>query len=255
MMTNHEKDRNLSTHKNDALISACQNRMMFDRISKRYDLLNTLLSLGLDTWWRKKSISCLNIVPDGTYLDVGCGTGDLCLLLGKRYNRIKIYGIDPSRQMVKNAQKKTIKTNFADTISYQIGDALKLPYVDETFDGSIMGFCIRNVTNRKKALEELFRVLTPGGKCVILELHVPRKRPFVYFYHLYAKLFIPFVAGIVSQKKAYNYLNKSIRAFPARDEFIGMMQAVGFSQCRAESLFPDTVTVFSGEKAESQGHL
>ena len=247
-MTNHKKNIYSPGTESGSLISACQNRAMFDRISKRYDLLNKLISLGLDTYWRRKSIACLNIFPDGTYIDVGCGTGDLCLLLGKSYNRIKIFGLDPSRLMIKIAKKKSIETGLAHSISYQIGDALKLPYGNETFNGSIMGFCIRNVTNHKEALEELFRVLKPGGKCVILELHVPQKKPFVYLYGFYSRFFIPFVAGILSHKYAYDYLSNSICAFPSRDEFKSIMQIVGFSQCRVESLFPDTVTVFSGEK-------
>ena len=107
MMTDHKKNIYSPVIKSGADISACQNRRMFDRISKRYDLLNKLISLGLDTYWRRKSIACLNIVPDGTYIDVGCGTGDLCLLLGQSYNRIKIFGLDLSRSMIKIAQKKT----------------------------------------------------------------------------------------------------------------------------------------------------
>ncbi|MGD9202754.1 MAG: ubiquinone/menaquinone biosynthesis methyltransferase [Chitinispirillia bacterium] len=218
-MTKHEKHIYTSATKNDSLISACQNRKMFDKISKRYDLLNRVISLGLDTWWRRKGVSRLNIVPDGTYLDLGCGTGDLCLLLAESFSRIKVFGLDPSRRMLKIAQKKAIKSGFTRNISFQIGDALKLPYGDETFNGSITGFCIRNITDHKKALDELFRVLKPGGTCVILELHVPQKNPFVYLYRFYAKIFIPFVASILSQKYAYDYLNDSICVFPLRDEF------------------------------------
>jgi demethylmenaquinone methyltransferase/2-methoxy-6-polyprenyl-1,4-benzoquinol methylase len=247
-MTNHKNNISHPVTKSGALISACLNRKMFDRISRRYDLLNRLISLGFDTYWRRRSIACLNIVPDGAYIDVGCGTGDLCLLLGKSYNRIKIFGLDPSRSMINIAKKKTIEAGFEDNISYQIGDALKLPYGSETFNGSIMGFCIRNVTSHKKALEELFRVLKPGGTCVVLELHVPQKKPFVFFYRFYSKFFIPFVAGLLSHKDAYDYLNSSISAFPPRDEFKGIMEQVGFSQFRVEPLFPDTVTVFSGKK-------
>lgn len=245
-MTNNSNLQNPDT--NRALISAGRNRRMFNIISPRYDLLNRLLSLGMDQYWRRQSIKMLHPSAPGKFLDIGCGTGDLSIMLGKINPAHHICGCDPAVNMLHLAQKKINQQGLNQQISLSLGDALTLPFANETFNGTIMGFCIRNVTDRTLALQEMYRVLKPDGKCVILELTTPNSPPLHFLYHIYTNLFIPFIASLLSHSSAYAYLNKSISVFPESSLFKKMMEKIGFTRCVVKPFSAGLVTIFSGKK-------
>lgn len=234
--------------KRDTLIAASDNQAMFNRIAKRYDLMNKIISMGLDKKWRKRAIQTLGPERDGRYLDVGAGTGDLLIEIAETASGAIGNGIDPAREMMAIGRRKTIDAGLDQRISFQSGDAMRLPYRDDVFDGVILGFCIRNVEDRMRALAEFLRVLRPAGRLVILELTVPSNGISKWGHRIFTSTVVPVAARLLSLHTAYAYLIKSVRAFPPRAIFEEMMRETGFEGVRGEPLTMGAVTVFSGRK-------
>ncbi len=171
----------------DTLMAQQDNRRMFDQIAPRYDLLNRLMSLGMDRYWRRRAIQAL--LPGdapGHVLDIGCGTGDVSLDLLHRNAGVTVTGIDLSEAMLARAVAKAERAGLAARVSFQVGDATALAFEPETFDGIVCAFCFRNIAYRALALDEMRRVLRPGGRLVILELTVPAGRLMRMAHGLYA---------------------------------------------------------------------
>ncbi len=232
----------------DTLLSAEQNRKMFNTISRRYDLLNRLISLGLDRSWRNETASMVGVSAGERYLDIGTGTGDLAFALARQCTDAGIYTVDSSENMIRIAQKKCTSQEGENRIHCVQASALSLPFPAAAFDGVTMGFCVRNVTDRLAALQEIARVLVPGGRCVILELSIPQSRVAFLGYTLYTRLFIPIAAALLSQKQAYDYLNRSIKSFPSPVQFRELMCKAAFTGCTIRTLLLGSVTIFYGEK-------
>ncbi len=183
-----------SPDQRDSLISADDNRQMFDRIARRYDLMNGLMSGGLDRRWRRKAVKLLTPRSGGRYLDVGCGTGDLAMEILRQCPAAEVIGIDPAEEMLAIAKAKIARKGIADRASFQPGDAESLDFADGELAGVISAFCLRNIAHRAKALAEMRRVIAPGGRAVILELTTPTN-PIVRAGHwLHTRCFVP-VAG------------------------------------------------------------
>jgi ubiquinone/menaquinone biosynthesis methyltransferase len=150
---------------------------MFDAIAARYDLVNRVISLGVDQSWRKKTVRSLNLRSGARVLDLATGTADLALMIASRVESSTVVGLDPSSAMLAVGQRKIDKKGLAQRISLVQGDAEALPFPDRSFDGVSIAFGIRNVPDRARALKEMARVTRPGGRIALLELSEPRKGP------------------------------------------------------------------------------
>jgi demethylmenaquinone methyltransferase/2-methoxy-6-polyprenyl-1,4-benzoquinol methylase len=213
---------------------------MFAGISQRYDLLNHLLSLGLDKYWRRFAVSKL---PHGNILDVCSGTGDVAIEVSKNNS---VIASDFCYEMLQLCMLK-IEDGDRNNISCIQNDAENLSFRDGVFDGAIVAFGIRNVADISKALSEMNRVVRKGGKVVILEFSLPENVVFKSIYNIYFKKILPAIGALVSRKKgAYSYLPSSVMAFPKRNEFVGLMKEAGLSRVEYFDLTFGIVTVYVG---------
>lgn len=234
-------------NKQDTLISADQNRQMFDLIANRYDFMNKVMSLLLDRYWRMRAAKILNPQKTDSILDIGSGTGDMVLEILKQKPGVKVTGIDPAEQMLLIAKKKVARFNTQNPPCIEAGNAICLRYETNKFDGVISAFCIRNVVDRIKAFAEMHRVLKPGGKAVVLELTRPNQI-FMPAYKLYTKIFVKILGKLFSSNTAYSYLIDSINDFPDTKIMLAKMQKGGFEKATTVSLTGGIVHIFIGEK-------
>ena len=204
-------------------------RKLFDNIAPDYDKLNHILSLNIDKGWRKKAVrEIVDVQSPIAVLDVACGTGDFTIEIAQKAAKgSRVTGIDLSEGMMKIGREK-IKAAGVSADMVQ-GDCEALPYADGTFDRISVGFGVRNFEHLEIGLQEMLRVLKPGGKLVILELSVPSNSLVRWFYKLYFLKILPAIGGMVSgDRGAYEYLPASVLRFPAPDKFTAMMQQVGY---------------------------
>lgn len=215
---------------------------MFDNISRRYDLLNHLLSFNIDKLWRNKAIRLLKPYQPEYVLDVATGTADFAISAARIHPK-KIVGIDLSAKMLAIGQKKIRKKNLNHIIELQKGDSEALPFQDNFFDAAIVGFGVRNFENLETGLSEIFRVLKPGGVFIVLEFSQPRFGPFRHLYSFYFTSVLPFIGSLVSKnRQAYTYLPESVGEFPGGEIFLSVLQDVGFEKNR---WFPVTFGIAS----------
>jgi demethylmenaquinone methyltransferase/2-methoxy-6-polyprenyl-1,4-benzoquinol methylase len=231
----------------DSLMSAEDNRRMFDRIARRYDLMNRLLSLGLDRRWRRKAVSALRPGAGRRYLDIGCGTGDMAIEIVRQCPGALVVGIDPAGRMLEIAAQRVRKAGLKGSIRLQTGDAAELAFEDGSFAGTVTAFCIRNVMRQARAIREMRRVLAPGGRAVILELTVPHNRVLRLGHRLHTACLVPLAGRLVARNaEAYRYLVDSVRHFRRPQELLAMMAEAGFSDPCHIALLGGTVTIFVG---------
>jgi demethylmenaquinone methyltransferase / 2-methoxy-6-polyprenyl-1,4-benzoquinol methylase len=226
-------------------------RSMFDSIAPTYDLLNHLLSFGMDIHWRSKAIRYCASKRGGTFLDIAAGSGDVSIGLLSLQPKL-VVATDFAFRMLEVFQEKINRRTGAVPIHLASCDAHHLPFRGNTFDGTFVAFGIRNFADRGEALREMFRVLKPGGISVVLELTEPTS-PFVsQLYSLHSRVILPIIGAIISRHNAaYRYLPRSIAAFPAKEEFLSLMAQAGLSETAAHPLTFGTATVFTGIKAIS----
>jgi demethylmenaquinone methyltransferase/2-methoxy-6-polyprenyl-1,4-benzoquinol methylase len=206
-------------------------RAMFSRIAPRYDLLNHLLSLGIDRRWRARVRRRLAPGPGTLGVDVCCGTGDLALCLAGAGARV--LGIDFAPPMLVRARRK----GAGRSASFATGDALRLPVRDACADFSSIAFGIRNVANRELGLREMARVVKPGGRVLVLEFSMPRGRILSRLYRLYFTHLLPVIgAGISGDRGAYRYLPDTVLAWPSPEELREEMRRIGLVDCGYELL-------------------
>jgi demethylmenaquinone methyltransferase/2-methoxy-6-polyprenyl-1,4-benzoquinol methylase len=207
--------------------------MMFDRISGKYDLLNTVLSLGIDRKWRRKALLILKKENPKSILDVATGTGDLVFMASTLINPEEITGIDLSAGMLDVARKRLASTgtNTKTRISFLKGDAEALPFEDNHFDAATVAFGVRNFGDLQAGLKEMFRVLRPGSMLIVLEFTKPRIFPFKQGFHIYFKYILPLIGAWTSgDRRAYRYLFESVQAFPDFEAFTRELSKAGFSE-------------------------
>lgn len=222
---------------------------MFNNISGTYDFLNHFLSLGIDIIWRKKAIKELKALQPQKILDVATGTGDFAFEAIKILNPKEIIGVDISEGMLGVARKKIAERNLGKVFSVQQGDSEGLLFEDHTFDAIIVAFGVRNYEHLEKGLADMYRVLKPGGKIVILEFSKPRAFPIKQVYHFYFKRITPFFGGLFSKdKKAYAYLEESVQAFPDGKDFTMLMDKVGYQHTKHRSLTFGISAIYTGIK-------
>lgn len=216
-------------YQNSDLSKKGQVEKMFNNISKEYDILNRVISFGIDVSWRKKIVKILKSKNPSTILDVATGTGDLAIAMVKT-NAQKIIGLDISKGMLDVGIEKIKDRNLNNTIEMVIGDSENLKYENDFFDAVTVSFGVRNFESLDSGLSEIFRVLKPKGSLVILETSNPTKFPFKQFYRFYSKFILPSVGKIFSKDKvAYNYLSESSAEFPYGEKFNNILKKIGFT--------------------------
>ncbi len=225
---------------------------MFDQIAFRYDFLNRFLSGGIDVSWRKRAIRELKEINPRMVLDVATGTADVAIMTSKYLNPEKIVGIDISEGMLNLGRQKVDKLLLSKQIELLKGDSEAINFPNETFDAITVAFGVRNFENLEKGLAEMYRVLKPGGKAVILEFSKPSKKGFKGLYNLYMNIIAPRAGQWVSKNKdAYQYLNQSVKAFPEGETFLHILQQVGFKNTTLKRLSLGICTIYCGSKTAS----
>ena len=225
-------------------------QQMFDDIAPSYDQLNHLMSLGIDKIWRRKALAFIVDGSQQNILDVACGTGDSTIAIARAAALgSRVTGIDISTAMMEPLMRKAAHEGVHDRIKLRVADALDMPFGEGSFDRVTCAFGIRNFEDKQKGLEEFRRVLTPGGKAVILELSVPDGRFLRAVYDLYFMHILPLIGGAVSgNRTAYRYLPASVHAFPPPEAFCAMMEDAGFRNVSSRSLTFGLCRLFVGEK-------
>jgi demethylmenaquinone methyltransferase/2-methoxy-6-polyprenyl-1,4-benzoquinol methylase len=228
---------------------------MFDAIAGRYDLLNTILSGGLDRYWRRRAIESLELSGREVLLDVCTGTGDVALAAArKRRGARAVVGVDFAGEMLRHALEKSRGGRGDRAVTFVRGDAMRLPMRDRSVDRVTIAFGIRNVQQPAVACAELFRVLRPGGRLAILEFGlpvVPAVRPLYLWYFRHV---LPRIGRAISRHEAaYSYLPESVGAFPLAGEFASILRAAGFNNVRSRPLSLGIVYLYGGEKKGRQG--
>jgi demethylmenaquinone methyltransferase/2-methoxy-6-polyprenyl-1,4-benzoquinol methylase len=223
---------------------------MFDRIAPTYDRLNHLLSLGRDFAWRRLAADRIEKERPIRIADLATGTADLLIALLKNHPNItEAVGLDISAPMLEIGRRKVRRQGFEDRVRLICADVTQTPFPEESLDGVTMAFGIRNVTDMRRTLGEIYRILKPGGKAVILEFSLPGHRIVKAGYLAYLRFIVPLVGGFLSgDRGAYQYLNQSIETFDSPDKFCKLMEQSGFSQVEVIPLTYGIASIYEGTK-------
>jgi demethylmenaquinone methyltransferase/2-methoxy-6-polyprenyl-1,4-benzoquinol methylase len=209
---------------------------MFNSIASRYDFLNRFLSMGIDKGWRRKAINSIKEVEPKQILDVATGTADLAIAALK-LNPEKVTGVDLSEKMLEVGKEKIAAKQLTNKIELVKGDSEHLLFADNKFDAVTVAFGVRNFEHLQQGIDEMYRVLRPGGKIAVLEFSKPSSFPFKQVYDLYFKYILPMWGGLISKNKtAYTYLPESVKHFPEGAEFIAYLNRAGFKQAKVNTL-------------------
>lgn len=209
---------------------------VFQTIYKKYDMMNSVISFQRHKAWRKDTMKRMNVKVGSTALDVCCGTGDWTIALADAVGpEGKVYGLDFSENMLKIGEEKVQARNYRN-ITLVHGNAMELPYDDNTFDYVTIGFGLRNVPDYMQVLKEMYRVLKPGGKVVCLETSQPTMPVFKQVYFFYFKHIMPFFGKLFAKSyEEYSWLQESTMNFPGRDKLKKMFEQAGFTNVQVKS--------------------
>jgi len=221
---------------------------MFDNISGNYDFMNRIMTLGIDVKWRKKVVKMVAETKPEKILDIATGTGDFALMLAPIKPK-KIVGLDISEGMLSVGKKKVKEKGLDDLIEMVLGDSENLPFEDNSFDAVTVGFGVRNFENLDKGLQEIYRVLRPGGIFVVLETSQPEVFPFKQLYKFHSKYIIPLLGSLFSKdKKAYEYLPESAGAFPYGEAFNNILKKNKFISVQDYPLLFGAASIYKAFK-------
>ncbi len=217
---------------------------MFDRIAGRYDTLNRLLSLGVDQGWRRRTVSALSLGSGACVLDLATGTGDLAIAIARSRSDVRVVGLDPSAGMLAVGAEKLHRLELDERVELVEGDAEELPFDADRFDGVSIAFGIRNVPDRSRALREMARVTRPDGRVAILELGEPEGSILGPLARFHVHRVVPTLGAWLSGADEYRYLERSIAAFPPREEFAELMRQAGLEVLSVEPLTFGVCTLY-----------
>jgi demethylmenaquinone methyltransferase / 2-methoxy-6-polyprenyl-1,4-benzoquinol methylase len=222
---------------------------MFDDIAPRYDFMNRFLSAGIDVSWRKKALSELKSIKPQIMLDVATGTADVAIMAAHMLKPAKIIGIDISTGMLDLGRKKLLKEGLDGQIELQTGDSEAINFPDASFDAVTVAFGVRNFAHLEKGLSEIYRVLKPGGKLVVLEFSKPKIIGIQQFYNLYMGIVAPGMGSIFSKNRdAYQYLHDSVQKFPEGKAFTDILNQTGFKENTCKRLSLGICSIYTGIK-------
>jgi demethylmenaquinone methyltransferase / 2-methoxy-6-polyprenyl-1,4-benzoquinol methylase len=221
---------------------------MFDRVAGVYDLMNTAMTAGMHHRWRQRAAERAELGPGDGALDVCCGTGDLAIELAARVGpQGTVVGCDFSEPMLELARRKAVERKLGQ-LRFEWADALELPYPDASFDAVTVGFGVRNLVDLERGLEQLVRVLRPGGRLVILEITQPRRPPLSTFYSLWFDRLVPILGTLAGDRDAYAYLPESVKRFPSPQRLAELMAAAGLERIRYLLLAGGIIAIHSGAR-------
>lgn len=223
---------------------------MFDRIARRYDFLNRVMSLGMDQGWRRKLVRALEIDEAANVLDVATGTADVALAIAETHPRARVVGLDPSVQMLDIGRDKIDALSVHERVELIEGDAQALPFEDNQFDAAVISFGIRNVPDRDQGLREMARVTRPRGRVVVLELSEPRDGMMGALARFHVHHVVPRLGALLSGAHEYQYLQDSIEEFPPPEVFKASMEAAGLENVTIKKLAFGAANLFVGDVAE-----
>ena len=225
-----------------------QNREMFDSISKEYDFINNLITFGAHKKWKKQIVNICKKINPKKILDLATGTSDIAIELSS-IKECKIIGVDPSSKMLEVGQSKIDNQNLNDKISLEKGTAENLKYDDGMFDVVTIGYGVRNFTNLKNSLKEIYRVLKKDGLLIILETSLPSSPLVRVFYNIHTKLYVRIIGMIFSNNSnAYGYLESSAKTFPYGKDFIKILRDVNFINIQSEIKLFGASTIYIAKK-------
>lgn len=225
-----------------------QVEQMFDEIAPVYDQLNHTLSINLDKGWRRKAVDSLKDIKPKQILDIATGTGDLAVEICRRLSPERVLAVDLSEKMMAVGRDKVERLGLSHTVHFQKEDSCRLTLADNSFDAITIAFGIRNFESLDRGLQEMLRVLRPGGRLMILELSTPERFPVKQGYKIYSKL-IPLFSRLIGIKSsAYRYLPKSIEAFPQNEKLTEIMRKNGFKNVSFKLFSLGICTMYTGEK-------
>jgi len=224
---------------------------VFDSVADQYDLMNDLMSLGMHRLWKRFAVEILDSNPSQIVLDLAAGTADLARFIDKRASGLaRIVVCDINAAMLKIGRDRSIDTAVTSNIDYIQGSAEAIPLKSNSIDRVIIGFGLRNVTKRTTALAEMYRVLRPGGRLVVLEFSSIKAPFFAKLYDLYSFRVLPLLGGVVTgHAESYRYLAESIRVHPDQDALKYMMSEVGFERVRYNNVMAGVVAIHIGHKS------
>lgn len=218
---------------------------MFDGLVERYDLLNGVLSLGLDRWWRRRTIRAVALEPGGLVLDLGCGTGDLSRLASRRS---AVVGLDLSRPMLERALAKAAGSGSL-SVRFVQGSAFRLPFREATFDAAVSGFVLRNLDDPPSVFEELARVVRAGGRVALVDITGPRHPALRRAFRAYLGAIAPTAGRLVGREREYRYLVGSLAHLPPPMQMCRMLVRAGFEEARWKPLTGGVVTLFTATRS------
>jgi demethylmenaquinone methyltransferase / 2-methoxy-6-polyprenyl-1,4-benzoquinol methylase len=227
---------------------------MFGRVAPRYDLLNHLLSLGIDKWWRHRTVKLVPPNGDLPILDVCTGTGDLALAYDRASSgKLPVVGADFCHEMLAIGREKAARAGVSERITFIEADAQSLPLPSDTFQIVCVAFGLRNVADTDRGLAEMARVCAPGGRVAVLEFSTPTRQPFKGLYGWYFRNVLPRIGRLVSRDSgdAYNYLPESVGQFPQGEALAQRMRAAGLTDVHCYPLTFGVATLYVGTKAAS----
>lgn len=222
---------------------------MFDAIAPHYDLMNRMMTMGVDKCWRRRVVNFVASLTPSRILDIATGTGDLAIAMGRKCTSATVTGVDLSPGMIECGNRKIAESGLSDRVALSVADALALPFDDNTFDVVTAAFGVRNFEKLEQGYREMARVMRPGAAIVVLELTTPTSPLVKPFYSFYTKCIIPVVGKVVSgDSRAYTYLPESIRAVPARNDMLALMRKAGLDNGKYISLTFGTCTIYIAYK-------